>query len=261
MKKKLIWILSIIYFFSFASDIVYSESYKGYTISNLPSRVICEDNCDLRFGPSPKYKVVRKMKKGTCAKIINYEDDWYRVVVKNEIGYIQSNCLSYENVLFLDWFEDGQYLMYRDEAGQNVNQKFTVEDALTGKQFDLLRTGGINHADVEPITVNDTKQIINIWNGYSWKRRPVYIHIEGKVYGASMSGMPHAGLDKEPTRQYTNLNRSDNYGAGVNYDSIKNNGVDGHLDIHLLNSRTHTTNKHDINHQENIQKLIKLHNK
>lgn len=260
MKKRLIWTLTIIYFFSFIPYISYSETSKNQTNLNLSSRIVCEDNSDLRVGPSTRYKIICKLKKGTCAKIIEYEDGWYRVKVKNKIGYIKSNCLSYENVLFLDWFEDGQYLMYRDETGQNINQMFTVEDALTGKQFNLLRTGGTNHADVEPLTVNDAKQIIHIWHGYSWKRRPVYIHIEGKVYGASMSGMPHAGLDKEPTRQYTNLNRSNNYGAGINYDSIKNNGVDGHLDIHLLNSRTHTTNRQDINHQENIQKLIKLHN-
>ena len=78
----------------------------------------------------------------------------------------------------------------------------------------------------------------------------------GKVYGASMTGMPHAGLDSEPAREYTSKNRSDNYGDGINYDSVKNNGADGHVDIHFLNSKTHSSNKLDAAHQNNIQMLM-----
>lgn len=261
MKNKLIGILATLYFFNLILNTSHAQSYKCFTLPNTPCRVVCEDNSNLRSGPSDKYKIICKLKKGSYTKIIDYEDNWYKVQVNNKIGYIKSNCICYEDVLFLDWFEDGHYLMYRDETGKSIDKMFTVEDVKTGKHFNLLRTGGTNHADVEPLTVNDSKQIKCIWHGYNWERRAIYIHIEGKVYGASMSGMPHAGLDKEPTREYTNLNRSDNYGAGVNYDSIKNNGVDGHLDIHLLNSRTHTTNKCDERHQENIKKLLSIHNK
>ena len=40
------------------------------------------------------------------------------------------------------------------------------------------------------------------------------------------------------------------------YDSVKNNGADGHVDIHFLNSKTHSSNKLDTAHQNNIQMLM-----
>lgn len=126
-----------------------------------------------------------------------------------------------------------------------------VTDLGTGKTFSIKRTFGTNHLDGEAPSIDDTKIIKSIWGGFSWERRPVIVTINGKNIAASMSAMPHAGLDSEPSES-TVSNRSDGYGRGVNLDVIKNNGMDGVIDIHFLNSTRHKDNKPDPEHQAAI---------
>jgi len=128
-----------------------------------------------------------------------------------------------------------------------------VTDLETGKTFNIKRTFGTNHLDGESPSVADTDIIKSIWGGFSWERRPVLVTINGKSIAASMSAMPHAGIDSEPS-EATVSNRSDDYGRGVNLDDIKNNGMDGVIDIHFLNSTRHKDNKPDPEHQAAILK-------
>ena len=209
-----------------------------------------------------------KLNKGDKVEYISSSGNWSKIMYNGKTGYMSSQYLSTTNpientkpetqgeVLFPDWFKEGKDILVRDDYASNLNNAFTVEDYNTGKKFKVIRTGGTNHADVEPLTAADTATMKSIWGGFSWTRRPVLVHVNGKVYGASMTGMPHAGLDSEPAREYTSKNRSDNYGPGINYDSVKNNGADGHVDIHFLNSKTHGSNKLDTAHQNNIQMLM-----
>ncbi|MGL5313623.1 MAG: SH3 domain-containing protein [Peptostreptococcaceae bacterium] len=261
MKKRIIGILTTICLFSTVSTIALADSNSTTSQVNINYRVVNKNNIDIRIGPGANYDSLKKLDKGTKVEILSYDNGWYKVSSNNTIGYIETKYITYNEVLFLNWFDDGESLIFRDDFATNLENSFIVEDAETGLKFKMLRTGGTNHADVEPLTASDADIIKEIWEGFNWNRRPIFIHINGKVYGASMSGMPHAGLDSETTREYTDLNRSNNYGAGINYDSVKNNNVDGHLDIHLLNSKTHTTNKLDDAHQENIKKLMEIYNK
>lgn len=94
----------------------------------------------------------------------------------------------------------------------------------------MKRFAGKNHADVQPLTKTDTAKMKRAWGGYwSWKRRAIFVTINGVNYAASMHGMPHGG---------SNLN----------------NNFPGHTCIHFTNSRTHKTNKVDENHQKMVQK-------
>lgn len=146
----------------------------------------------------------------------------------------------------LDWFKDVQYIWSK---GSNA----TVTDVESGKSFDLKRTYGYNHADVEPLTKADANIIKDIWNGWSWERRAVVVNIDGELIAGSMTAMPHAGLDSYPEGIYVS-NRSSGYGRGVNLDTVKNNGVNGHMDIHFLNSRTHGTNRVLKSQQDMVKK-------
>lgn len=260
MKKRILKILTTICLFSALSNVAFAQNYE--TVSNVETnlRIINTDNIHIRIGPGKEFKSIKQLNKGIKVKILSYENEWYKVLASNDIGYIEAKYVTYDNVIFLDWFKDGEALLVRDDSSLNLNNSFIVEDVETGQKFEMIRTGGINHADVEPLISEDAKIIYDIWNGYNWNRRPVFVHINNKIYGASMSGMPHAGLDNIKSREYTDLNRSNNYGAGINYDSVKNNNVDGHFDIHLLNSKTHTTNRLDPAHQENIKQLMKSYN-
>ena len=232
------------------------------------TKYVTGNSVNVRTGPSTSYKSTMKLNKGNKVEYISSSGNWSKIMYNGKTGYMSSQYLSTTNpientkpetqgeVLFPDWFKEGKNILVRDDYASNLNNAFTVEDYNTGKKFKLIRTGGTNHADVEPLTAADTAIMKSIWGGFSWTRRPVLVHVNGKVYGASMTGMPHAGLDSEPAREYTSKNRSDNYGDGINYDSVKNNGADGHVDIHFLNSKTHSSNKLDTAHQNNIQMLM-----
>jgi hypothetical protein len=79
-----------------------------------------------------------------------------------------------------------------------------------------------------------------------------YWEIDGHRIAASMTCRPHAGRDDQPALE-TVRNRSGGYGTGINYDSVKGNAMDGHIDIHFYKSRTHSTNKVDKAHQTAIE--------
>jgi hypothetical protein len=111
---------------------------------------------------------------------------------------------------------------------------------------------GSNHADCEALTNEDAEIIKDIWGGYSWNVRPIHIYVDGKVLAASMSAMPHAGVDSEPAYVTVN-NRSGGYGRGQNLDVVKDNGMNGHFDIHFLNSTRHKDGEEDSRHQAAIK--------
>lgn len=108
--------------------------------------------------------------------------------------------------------------------------KFTVRDIETGKEFEVQRRAGSEHADVQPLTSKDTEIMKEIYDGkWSWKRRAIIVIHNQKKIAASMHGMPH--------------------GAGA----LQNN-FPGHFCIHFYGSRTHRTNFMDLSHKLMILK-------
>ncbi len=129
----------------------------------------------------------------------------------------------------------------------------TVYDIKSGLSFRVKRTFGTNHADVEPVSKEDTAVMKRIYGGsWSWSRRAIIVTVNGRRIAASMNGMPHAGLDKYASGKYIS-NRSAGYGYGYNYDTVKNNGMNGHFCIHFYKSRLHVNNKVDPLHQEKVE--------
>lgn len=147
---------------------------------------------------------------------------------------------------YLDWWTGAQYVA-------PIGSTFKVIDFNTGKSFTVKRTYGANHADVETVTSEDTRIFKEIFGGsFSWATRPVIIEYNGRKLAASVAGMPHAGNDSAPADINTTW-RSGDYGAGPNFDAIKGNNMDGHFDIHFLNSTTHNTGQISESHQKNIK--------
>lgn len=167
-----------------------------------------------------------------------YNTDFYNEYIKNKNAQKSS-----KKIELLDW-----------NTAKNIftkNSKAKVIDVYTHKSFNVQRTMGDNHADTEALTKKDTKIIKEIWNGFSWTRRPVIVEVNSRYLAASMSAMPHAGIDNKPAF-ITVDNRSGGYGTGANLDVIKNNNMDGHFDIHFLNSTRHMDGKKDPQHQKAI---------
>lgn len=124
-------------------------------------------------------------------------------------------------VLKLNWFTEGQYAFRRGDIA-------TVTDVYTGIQFRMKRTGGVNHADIEPVSASDAAKMKKAWGGaWSWARRPVICEVErtGVRIAGSMNGMPHG------------------------YDSISGNGMSGQVCMHMYMSRNHVHNALDPTHQ------------
>lgn len=175
----------------------------------------------------------------------------YNCGYKSKTQANKSNDISISNkkAEMLDWWSAVDGVFPR-------NATALVTDVNTGKQFNIMRTYGTNHADCETLTAKDTKVMKDIWGGkWSWVRRPVVIETNGKKIAASIAAMPHAGLDSQPANKYIS-NRSGGYRRGQNLDKIKNNNMNGVFDVHFLNSRTHGTNKVDDNHQRCIKEAV-----
>lgn len=105
-----------------------------------------------------------------------------------------------------------------------------VVDILTGKTFQVKRTGGGNHADCEPVSFTDTATMFGVYGNWSWNRRAIWVVVNGRRLAASMNGMPHG------------------------YNSINDNGMRGQICIHFVDSKTHGSNKVDADHQNCIEK-------
>ena len=107
---------------------------------------------------------------------------------------------------------------------------FKVLDLDTGQSFKVQRRAGSNHADVQPLTTDDTKVMKEIYNGtWSWDRRAIIVISDKGRFAASMHGMPH--------------------GAGA-----LRNGFPGHFCIHFNESVTHKSKKMDYAHSIMVKK-------
>jgi peptidoglycan hydrolase-like protein with peptidoglycan-binding domain len=105
-----------------------------------------------------------------------------------------------------------------------------VVDVATGYSFNIRRTGGTLHADVETLTTADTAAFFKAAGStFTWNRHPIWVIVGNRRLAASMNCMPHG------------------------YDSIAGNDMKGQFCIHFVGSRTHGTNKVDPDHQKAIE--------
>lgn len=106
-----------------------------------------------------------------------------------------------------------------------------ILDLETGKSFQAKRLYGYYHADVEPLTKEDTKIMKEIYGGrWSWERRAVVAQVRNLFVAASINGMPHGG------------------------ESIYNNDFKGQFCAHFLGSRVHQTGGVDRMHHAMIER-------
>lgn len=169
--------------------------------------------------------------------------------ISKSVQNTSKSTSSTSGVLLLDWWKEGRKAF-------PIGSVAVVKDVNTGKTFKIKRTMGSNHADCEAVSKSDTDIIKSIWGGFNWTTRPIILNIGGKRYAASMSSLPHAGVDSASFGAVVN-NRSEGYGRGQNLDSIKNNGMNGHFDVHFLNSTRHKDGKEDPKHQASVMKAAK----
>ncbi len=111
--------------------------------------------------------------------------------------------------------------------------EFEIYDFDNEMSFTVQRTGGKNHIDIEPIDEENSQIFSEICDyAFSWQRRPVLVKINENAYlPASICQYPHG------------------------YVSIEN-GLNGHLCLHFLSSKTDGTNEEDFQHQRCVKYAI-----
>ena len=200
-------------------------------------------NVNVRKGAGTNYGIVDTLRTGTQITIYEQTDGWYRMTKDSLSGYISAKYVTTQGgtvvpdnpsdttaeVILSDWWT-GEIQSVFKRGGTA-----TVTDVDTGISFQVKRTGGNNHADAQPLTSADTALMLKAYGGtWAWTRRAIWVTVNGKVYAASMNGMPHGETDSMP-----------------------DNDFDGCFCIHFLNSRTHDGNRLDAAHQAAVQKAYK----
>lgn len=206
---------------------------------------ITAGSLNMRSGAGTNYGVIKVLTHGDEITWYSLENGWYLAKAGNDTGYVSAKYVSDTKpssapavpgdtqpasgkAVLIDWWNGGiQSIFARGTVA-------TVTDVDTGISWQVKRSGGTNHADVQPLTADDTAKMKQAYNGkWSWDRHAIWVTIGGVRYAASMNGMPH--------------------GTG----SITTNNFDGHHCIHFLNSRTHTGNRLDAAHQSAVQKAYR----
>ncbi len=130
-------------------------------------------------------------------------------------------------VWMVDWFDTDS----RDGV-QSIMKKgvsFEVIDVRSGIHWNMERFGDVTahwHADVCPMTKDDTEKMTKAWGGeLNASRRPVWVKYDGKYYAASLMGFVH------------------------NTDPIGDNGMDGQVCLHFRGSKVHESGRVDEAHQ------------
>jgi len=144
--------------------------------------------------------------------------------VSRSAANVTYNEISASGIELVDW----QSVKSKGLFPIGVNA--TVHDVWTGIKYNIRSFSNGNHADVEPVTTQDTENMKKTYGGqWSWDTRPVWVTINGRTYAASISGMPHGG--------------------GV----ISGNGMDGQVCLHFRGSLTHNGNRsHENEHQASV---------
>ena len=201
----------------------------GARISGDPGRVKGEDN---RGRTGKGYQLVVKRRNGTQTFLFEKPGDMYepetgrRYLLRDGGTCLEAAVREVDGKSpygeFLAWSEVNRIFRKFDHA--------RVTDLETGESFVVQRRAGSLHADVQPLTAEDSGIMKKIYGGaWSWKRRAIVVTVNGHRIAASMNGMPH--------------------GAGA----IGGNDFNGHFCVHFRDSRLHN-NKVNLAHQVMVWK-------
>ncbi len=111
-----------------------------------------------------------------------------------------------------------------------------VWDIATRKSLVVWRFQGSYHADVEPLTREDTAILLEICGGrWSKARRAALVEIQGRLVAASIYPFPHGR------------------------EGIHDNGFKGQFCLHFLGSRVHNSGRVDPTHQEMVMRAAQAY--
>ncbi len=111
----------------------------------------------------------------------------------------------------------------------SIGQTYTLEDFNTGVTFNMIYTGGKQHAEVESATANDATAYKDAFGGaYNFSKRPMLITINGTLVACSLQGQPHGS------------------------DAVERNDMVGHACLYFNESKSHVGQLPDVEHINNV---------
>ncbi|MEW6243457.1 MAG: hypothetical protein AB1497_04170 [Bacillota bacterium] len=209
-----------------AAGLEYNRTLPEETVLSLP-RVLAQWQAT-RESPGPaQYTVSLRLSDGSRSEVQFSAGGQ----VVNCFGLLPDRDALWALVMSISKEYFGEPVSWRDALRLFTKKSVAqVVDLQTGKRFSVRRYGGSYHADVEPVTAPDAAVLFEIYGGWSWRRRPILLLIDGRRIAASMNGMPHGDQD------------------------IMKNDFPGHFCIHFDGSTTHGSRLHDIAHQAMVDK-------
>lgn len=217
------FIMLVLIFTVFSCISVFADEAKEYVTT---TRV------NFRETASTDGNIIATLNSGATVQVSSYQENgWSAVSYNGYDGYVKSEYIlttedyassAKNNVELIDWSAA------KDIFTVGVDAK--VYDVRTGLTYYVRSFSNGLHADVEPVTKEDTATMLKTYGGrWEWDPRPVFVTINGRTMAASINGMPHGG--------------------GVNND----NGMNGQVCIHFKGSKTHNGNKaFERDHQDAI---------
>ena len=163
----------------------------------------------------------------------------------DRVGNTGSNSITGKIVYNLDWFVYYNYITSNSHFGinnkQNTSYKAMLTDIQTGRSFDIKIQSTGNHVDAEPWDSRDTQVLAAIY---------------GKSSGSDLAGVykrrPMILTSKKGANVLVSI-----YPEPHGQDTVPDNGYDGQFCLHMVNSKTHGTDRvdDDVNgHQDMLKK-------
>jgi uncharacterized protein YraI len=215
-KKACGRLLSIFLLLSLSATLVYADEPPWAVPAKTVTKYVT-DRVNFRSGPSTETDILLTFNRGDDVEFISiYNYEWSAVIHGGTKGFIKSEFLSLDKpveplVELMEWSEVKSIF--------TIGVAAEVYDVRTGLTYYVKSFSNGMHADVEPVTTQDTEIMKSTYNNHwDWDGRPVWVTINGHTIAAAINGMPHGG--------------------GVNGD----NGMNGQVCLHFKGSTVHNGN-------------------
>ncbi|MEG1547957.1 MAG: hypothetical protein RR232_00480 [Clostridia bacterium] len=110
-----------------------------------------------------------------------------------------------------------------------IGATYTITDYNTGVTYNMLFTGGVNHAEMECAEATSTAVFKDAFGGeFNYSKRPVVIQINGQGIAASLQGWPHGE------------------------DTVSLNDMNGHVCLFFYESLSHVGSLPDVEHLNQV---------
>jgi uncharacterized protein YraI len=199
------------------------------TNEHEPVTFVTTSRLRLRPTPCTTYSQIATLSPGIRVEVLDFLcGEWFRVEHNGNVGYMYAAHLRelgdspFGEVELLHWSYARNVMTLGTIA--------TLVDVRTGISWQIASFSNGNHADIEPITAEDTETKRQVFGGWTWTPRPVIVLINGRTIAASVNGMPHGGSTRS------------------------GNGMNGHICLHFYGSTTH---RHAPQHVRDHQNAVR----